>query len=132
MFIFPNLDTAVANYKFLKVWPERGLVHIEDMRTGGYQSIQVREMLYRLRALSEMVRETRKDPEFRKKKSKEVLGEIEELQRAILELEGVCRKAQEQGMPSDPSAVRDLIRRKACSIQVPGKPAAGRHLKTTF
>ena len=132
MFIFPNLDNAVANYKFLKVWPERGLVHIEDMRTGGYRSISVHEMLWRLRALSEMVREARKDPNFAKKKAQEAIGEIEELQRAILNLESVCRKAQEQGMPSDPSAVRDLIRRKACSIVVPGRTTTKRHLKTTF
>ena len=36
----------------------------------------------------------------------------------------ICRKAQEQGMPTDASARRDLVRRRPTSVVVPGLKSA--------
>lgn len=106
----------LVHFRNLRIWAERGLTHIEDAKTNGYQTVPVVDMLDRTKALSDMVgqssRRDRNDPmdnAFRSEHRDVVEGLI-----------GVCRKAQVQGTPDDESAARDNARRRAHTIVVPG------------
>ena len=122
---FTGIDDAVLKYRAQRVWAERGLIHIEDGRNSSYSCISVREWLGRLRALQEMVMESRKDPENH---AYEAAIQLETLQQAIERGDRIARQAKEQGMPTDPSACRDLARRGRVLGVVPGRA----NLKTTF
>jgi hypothetical protein len=45
--------------------------------------------------------------------------EITDIQRMIDDTIDICRKAREQGMPSDASARRDLKRRQKTQVSIP-------------
>jgi hypothetical protein len=104
----------ITNYGHLKFWAERGLIRIEDTRDGGYQIITVRTFLHRLQALNDMLGNGRADVEGFADRNM-----VQELRRVIDEGVALCQKAQEQGMPSDPSACRDLRRRQPKTVCIP-------------
>ena len=103
----------VLRHGRLRVWAERGLIRIEDERDNSFTTISVKECAERVDALNDMLKNT--SPEERKAHAPTVL----ELQRVIDGYIDVMRKAQEQGMPEDASARRDLVRRRPKSIVVP-------------
>lgn len=91
----------------VRFWAERGLIHVEDSLDNSYQSLSVRQFLERVAALSDLLRNSRSsdatgpDAAYRS----ELLAVIEQAVQ-------IARQAQLQGMPDDPSAVRDLLRRR--------------------
>lgn len=102
----------------LRFWAERGLIHVEDARDNSYKVFSVRTTLLRMRALQEMLgnsseRQMHSEDQFDRDKRAEIQTMLEGLT-------DVCRKAQEQGMPSDASARRDLVRRRPRTIVVGG------------
>ena len=103
-------------------WAERGLIHLEDATDNSYHTFNVRQFLHRLKGVNDMLGNSRQAL-----KSNHVMDseEITRHQRFVEEATDLARKAQEQGMPSDRSAVADLKRRRPLSVQVPG-------LKHTF
>lgn len=112
----------VVIYGPLRLWAERGLVHIEDGRDNSYESISVQDTLLRINALSEMIGNSQAGGRGSKTNSfTKYADEIKDLQDAIDRIIDVCQKAREQGMPDDPSARRDLARRRAKSVSVPSK-----------
>ena len=106
----------------LRWWAERGLIHCEDGDDNTYRSFSVREILFRLQAMSDNVKDAQRrvghDPmmDFHK---------IHELQNYIEGMVELCRRAREQGTPDDPTARADLKRRRPTSIAVPAKPSGG-------
>lgn len=115
MIHFGNLDhnvlvmrstTAEGFRRETRFWPERGLIHCED-NIDGYSSFTVRAFLHRINALSEMLgrrssnQDTGADNDMRIK-----------IQRDVDRAVDLARIAQEQGMPFDPSAARDLALRR--------------------
>ncbi len=100
--------------RVLRLWAERGMVHMEDSRDNSYKVLTVRNALFHLAGINDMIGASIADSQ---------LGYADELalhQRFIKDCEEVMKKAQVQGMPSDPTAVRDVNRRRAKSISVPG------------
>ncbi len=79
-----------------RFWADRGLVHCEDARDNSYVVMSVKDALLRAKAISEMVGKSSNDYEFADRR--------EYLQRFVSDMVDVCRKAQEQGMPTDPTA----------------------------
>ena len=109
-------------YGPLRIWAERGLIRIEDARDNSFETLDVRETLLRLNGLNEMIgRSKRGGKGSRTNSFTKYAEEIQNLQEMIDNVTEVCWKAREQGMPTDPSAVRDLQRRKATSVSVPKK-----------
>lgn len=109
-------DQEVVNFGNLKFWAERGLIHIENTRDGDYDSISVRVALQRMRAIQDMLgnrRTAHTEDQFDQQRRKEHQDMLDGLV-------CLCQKAQIQGMPSDPSAVRDLKRRAKRTIVMPG------------
>jgi hypothetical protein len=106
----------VVVHGHLRLWAERGLVHIEDARDNSYSSVAVREMLYRLRGLNDMLKNSKQQL---KKNGFADAERYKGLQDLVEALAAVCEKAQEQGMPSDASAVRDLNRRLPRTVIMP-------------
>lgn len=107
----------VVRFGPLRFWAERGLIHVEDSTDNSYDSFSVQECLYRMRAISDMLgnstqrakhSEDQFDAANRHRQQQMLDGMIE-----------VCRRAQIQGMPSDPTARADLKRRAKRSIIVP-------------
>lgn len=100
-------EHSCAHIGTLRFWAERGLVHCEDSRDNSYESVSVRTFLERARGLSDMIgrstvkRDTGADASLR-----------ENVQRFLDEAVEVARKAQEQGMPTDRTAVNDLKARR--------------------
>ncbi len=106
----------VVRFGDLRFWAERGLIHIQHARTGAYDSISVRAALERMKAIADMLgnrRSMNTEDQFdqaNRKRHQDMLDGLVE----------ICRKAQVQGMPSDASARRDLVRRRPRTVVVPG------------
>ena len=109
----------VVRFGPLRMWAERGLVHIEDSRDNSYDTVSVRVCLQRMRALSDML--GNKTVDRQKNSTDQFDGEFRRRNTEMLEaMTEVCRRAQIQGMPDDASARRDLVRRRAKTVVVPG------------
>lgn len=112
--------TEVVRFKHLRMWAERGLVHIEDSRNAEYKVVGVRVMLQRMRAIQDIItnsprtqRQAHSEDQF----DRNWLSENQQMLEAMVE---VVKRAQIQGMPSDASARRDLVRRRPKTVVVPG------------
>jgi hypothetical protein len=101
----------------LRFWAERGLIHIEDERDNSYEVISVRTCLHRLRSIQDMLNNSRRVPYTEDQFDQANRQRLQDYLDAMIE---VCRKAQQQGMPSDASARRDLVRRRPLSLVMPG------------
>jgi len=110
----------VVRFGHLRMWAERGLIHIEDARDNSYKAVSVRTMLHRMRGIQDMLANSK--PHLRQKHSHDQLDKawVDDNQGMLEAMCEVVRKAQAQGMPSDPSACRDLARRRPTTILVPG------------
>lgn len=107
-------------YGPLRIWAERGLIHIEDARDNSFETISVNDCLLRINGLSEMIGNSRRGGGPKSKDSfTKYMDEIEDLQRAIDQLVDTCRKAREQGMPDDPTAQGALKRARPVSVSMP-------------
>lgn len=106
----------VCNYGHLKMWAERGLIHWEDTRSGEYESMSCKTCLERMQGLQDMLKNSRIQL---KNNGLMDFDRYDQIQRMIEQMIDVVRQAQEQGMPSDPTAVRDLQRRMPCTVVVP-------------
>ncbi len=111
-------DTDVTIFGPLRMWAERGLIHIEDSRDGSYDAVSVRVALTRMRGISEMLgnstqRDVGCEDQFDRKNRKRHLDMLETMS-------AILNKAKIQGMPSDPTASRDLARRSKKQVVVPG------------
>jgi hypothetical protein len=116
-----SADSAQNNcvrFGHLLIWPERGLIRVLDERTGEKETITVHTTGQRLRGLSDMVKNSRRK---REKGSFDQFDDqnIDRIQRMIEDVIETCSKAKVQGMPSDPSARRDLARRLPKTFVVP-------------
>jgi hypothetical protein len=81
------------NPRKTRYWAERGIINIEDVDTGDFEQISVREFLLRVNANSEMLRNTiAKEGAF-------YADEINRIQRMVEQCADLARKAQEQGLP---------------------------------
>lgn len=113
---------GVVIYGPLRIWAERGLIRIEDARDNSYETLDVRECLLRLNGLNEMIgRSKRGGHGSRTNSFTKYADEIQNVQEMIDQVTDLCWKAREQGMPTDPSAIRDLNRRKPTSVSIPQK-----------
>ncbi len=100
----------------LRLWAERGMIRCVDQRTGQYDVYSVRTTLHRLQALQDMLANSRKDGKVNAYIDNPTYLRI---QRMIEQMVDVCQRARVQGMPSDPTAVRDLHRRRPKTFVVP-------------
>lgn len=110
----------VVRFGHLRMWAERGLIHIEDAKDNSYVVVSVRTMLHRMRGIQDMLKNSKTGT--RQAHSHDQLDRswVEENQNMLDAMVEVVRKAQIQGMPTDASARRDLVRRRPKSILVPG------------
>ena len=111
-------DDGIVIFGPLRIWAERGLIHIEDSRDNSYECLSVRTALQRMKAISDMLgnstqRDINSEDQFDR-------ANRDRHQRMLDSMIEITRKAQNQGMPSDASARRDLVRRRPKSIVVPG------------
>ncbi len=111
-----GLDHNVCVFGNLRMWAERGLIHLEDARDNSYEAIAVRQALHRVKGIHDML--------FNSKTQLTGNGgmtaqEYERQMRMVEKMVEVCQQAQVQGMPSDQSAVRDLVRRLPVTVTVP-------------
>ena len=110
-------QTDVAKYEYLRVWAERGLIHMEDSRDNSFETISVTEALIRARALNDM--RPGLDGTESKAERHAVYEQREKIQLFVEHLLTIVRKAQEQGMPDDPSARQSLKAKRPKSILIP-------------
>lgn len=106
----------VCEFGPLRIWAERGLIHIEDARDNSYKAEAVRTALRRVKGVQDMLANSKAELTGN---GSMTVQEYERQQRMIEKMVDVCAKAQVQGMPSDQSAVRDLVRRLPMSVTVP-------------
>lgn len=101
-----------------KYWAERGLIHHEDTNTGEYQTLNVRSFLHRVKAISDMLGNTRATMANDKfAHHDEMKRQMRFVERAI----DLAKKAKEQGMPSDADARKESKRRRATSVSMASK-----------
>lgn len=114
----------VVRFGHLRMWAERGLIHVEDAKDNSYKVVSVRTMLHRMRGIQDMLKNAK--PHDRQVNSHDQLDRkwLEDNQNMLDAMVEVVRKAQIQGMPTDASARRDLVRRRPKSVVVPGNGSA--------
>jgi len=97
-----------------RYWAENGLIkHVKV--DGDYKVLQVRDVLERLKGINDLYGRKSMDKGFH------TADEVDRVQRFICEMTELVRKAREQGMPTDPSAVRDRVRRLPTSARISTK-----------
>lgn len=112
-------QAKVLKHGPLRIWAERGLIRIEDSRAERdperyrpHETITVKQCAERCKALSDMIRNSMSTNDLLS------YEECAELQKVLEGYVDIMRQAQEQGMPSDASARRDLVRRRPMSVSV--------------
>lgn len=96
-------------------WAERGQLHWEDSRDNGYGTVSVREFLFRLKAINDMISNgKRKDNE-----NMMHVDEIERHQRFIEDALELVRKAKEQGVPEDPQVRKHKAMERPVTMVMP-------------
>lgn len=110
----------------LRLWADRGLIHIEDEVTNTYDAVPVKEALLRVQALQDMCRNTLMEAR-EKRETKEVVDRyfraLNDNQKIIEQIVQLCHQAREQGLPTDDGARRELARRRPTSLVVPALPS---------
>lgn len=107
-------------------WAENGLVCFEDGRNDEYGTMTWQEALTRMKALSDMAKNTR-DEGFRS-------DELERLKQFVMEMVNVINKAKIQGAPDDITGMRAKIAARPTSVSIPEnmiKPGTKRPAKIT-
>lgn len=107
----------VVRHGPLRLWPERGLVHMEDARDNSYETLSVKDALLRVKGISDMVKNSL--ARERTKNGAFYSDEIRKYQQFVDDMVQVCKIAQEQGSPDDPTAKADLKRRRPTTVSVP-------------
>jgi len=105
------------NPKCQRWWAERGLIHLEDSRDNGYVTLNIREFLERLKAINDMIGNSKAaaaNDGFAHK------DEIGRQQRFIEDAVGLVKLAKEQGEAGSDDAVKDSKRRRAKTVVMPG------------
>lgn len=112
-------QAKVLKHGPLRIWAERGLIRIEDsraerdpMRYKAHETLTVKDCALRTKALSDMIRNSMSTNDLLS------YDQCVELQRILDGYVDIMRQAQEQGMPSDASARRDLVRRRPTSVSI--------------
>jgi hypothetical protein len=108
---------GVVRFGPLRMWAERGLIHVEDARDNSYDSMSVNTALERMQAISDTIRNSKRDAHSESQFDKEWRYRNQQM---LDDMILACNKAQVQGMPSDESARRDLVRRAKKLFVVPG------------
>lgn len=104
-------DVLVVNQTHF--WAERGLIHCEGPK--GYQSLSVRKFLRHIQGLCAMLGNS----SARTDHVRDAALRAEYV--AIIErATELARRAQIQGTPDDPSACRDLVRRRPTTLCMSG------------
>ena len=110
--IIGGANGIVTGIDGCKWWAERGLIHWEKL-DGSYGTVSVKETLERLKGLNELVGDRRFGKGFN------TGSEVRATRNYVDRMVEICKQAQIQGTPDDPTAVRDLRRRRAKHIVVP-------------
>lgn len=110
------------NPKAVRWWADRGQLHWEDSRDNGYGIVSVREFLYRLKAINDMI------SNGRKKDNEGMMhaDEVDRHQRFIEEALELVRKAKEQGVPQDPKVRKHKAQERPMTMVMPSSLSAGK------
>ena len=108
---------GVCHVGTVRYWAERGLIHAEDSRDNSYLTIPVKEMLLRVQALNQM--RPGIDGTEDKITKAWVYEQRAAIQKNVDEMVDVIRKAQEQGMPDDPTATGALKAARPVTMVMP-------------
>ena len=89
-------------YRFRDIvfWADSGMICWEDVKTGEFAIVLVREFLLRAHAILGGINRLK------------YASEREEQMRFVEEAIKACRQAKEQGRPDDPAAVADMINQR--------------------
>jgi len=97
-------------------WADRGLIHVEDARDNTYESMPVRTFLHRLKAVNDMIGNSKTSL------AKEGFAHKDELdrqQRFVEDALELSKIAKEQGEAGTPDAIKDASRRKSLTVVMP-------------
>ena len=97
---------SVVNFGNQRWWAERGMLHMEDKRTGEFRTVMVHDVLLRTKALNDMIGNSLAHPQGTTAYTDEMLR-IQSFIESMLEL---CKKAKAQGRPDDPKVVAQMRR----------------------
>jgi hypothetical protein len=104
------------NPKCQRWWADRGMIHVEDARDNTYDTLSVREFLHRLKAVNDMLGNSKQaaaNDGFAHK------DEIGRQQRFIEEALELIRVAKEQGEPGNKDAVKSANARRPVTVVMP-------------
>jgi hypothetical protein len=98
-----TVSNGVVISKDCRWWADRGMFHVEDARDNSYKSMTIRQALYHLNGLSDMLMNSGKETDY--------YDEIMALRTFCEQIREVIQRAKEQGDPTTKDAVEDRKRR---------------------
>lgn len=121
LFVGANASTGrVCKYGHLTMWAEHGFIRIIDSNpktdsSQRYTTVAVRSALHRIKGISDMIKNTRRAKHSHDQYDS---AKLEVDRRMVEEMTEICRLAQIQGTPDDPSAARALARARPTTVVV--------------
>jgi hypothetical protein len=110
-------QTNVIIHGPLRVWPENGLICIEDSRDNSYKTESVKDCLEKIQGLSDMVKGS-----LDRKRTRESAFYADELaltQRLIEKYVDICKIARDQGEPSNKDTASHHRRKRKTVVARP-------------
>lgn len=101
-----------------RYWPERGVIHIEDVQTGDYKTITVKQALERVKGINDMVANT-----VASRGTFYAADEVEAHRRFVEHMIELIKIAKDQGEPGSASSIREAKLRSRKTIVVPSPGA---------
>ena len=101
----------------LRIWAERGLIHIEDSRDSSYKSESVAAFLVKVKALNDM--KMKFDGTESSAERKAIIEDRSRIQKLVEGAIDVAHRARAQGMPDDSTAGSSIRASRTVSVAVP-------------
>jgi len=105
-----------SNPKCQRWWADRGLIHVEDSRDNTYESMPVRTFLHRLKAVNDMIGNSKTQLANDGFAHKDELNRQQRFVESALELANI---AKAQGEAGSKDAIKDAKRRRSLTVVVP-------------
>ena len=110
-------DGVVKGLDGCRYWAERGLIHFEE-KDGNYGTLSIKQCLERLKGLNDMVGRSKA-----KAKTREFhwyADEVQQYQNYVDDMIELCKKAKEQGDPTDENAQKQIAHDNRRIMVTPG------------
>jgi hypothetical protein len=104
-------NSGVVKHGNLRIWAERGMIRIEDARDNSYVTVQLKQFLFRIKALNDAIGKSSDSWEY--------ADERRDMQRLVEEYVAVAKRCYGQGEPENKDAIKSRKRSRTRQVSMP-------------